>query len=373
LQAAVDYVANLGGGVVSVLPGRYVMHDSLHLRPRVRVKGAGESTVLVKAPMVSSKLSADLGYGHYDVSLAEPDKFKPGMGIHIQDDRSGGFYTTCATLIYRVGDRFGTTRMLNHDYSRGANAIVRSVFPVISGYHAEDAVVESLKIDGNAEQNDHLNGCRGGGIFLLQAHRTAMRNVVIENYNGDGISFQQCEDIVIEDCRCERNRGLGFHPGSGSTRPQMRRLLARNNGGDGLFYCLRVSFGICEDSQFVDNGGHGISIGGRDTDHVVRNCTVRGNGGSGVYFRPGDAAMAGSRNTIERCTIEGNCRKQGEAEVHLDAALEDIRLVGNRVSAGEGRQEGTVAILVGKDVKGLTLEGNEIADDVGEKVRDLRE
>ena len=77
LQAAVDYAAALGGGVVEILPGRYEMHDSLHLRPRVTVRGAGEETVLVKAPMVSSPISAYLGICHYDVSVAEPATVRP--------------------------------------------------------------------------------------------------------------------------------------------------------------------------------------------------------------------------------------------------------------------------------------------------------
>jgi len=368
LQAAVDYVANLGGGMVQVLPGRYAMHDSLHLRPRVTVRGSGPGTVLVKAPMVTSKLSADLGYGHYDISLAEPDKFRAGMGIHIQDDRSGGFYTTCATLLYRDGDRFGISRFLNHDYGRHANAIVRSVYPVVSGYYADDCAVESLAIDGNADQNGPLNGCRGGGVFLLQSHRAVLRNLVITNYHGDGISFQQCEDVVIEDCRSEGNRGLGFHPGSGSTRPVMRRLIARKNGGDGLFYCLRVSFGILEDSEFTDNGGHGLSIGGRDTDQIIRRCVVRGNGGCGVYFRPGDDAMAGSRATIEACTLDGNGLKDGKPEVHLDAALSGIRLIANRITPDKDR----LGILIGKDVRDVQLEGNAIAGKPEQQVKDLR-
>src|SRR5262245_966178 len=32
LQAAVDYIAKLGGGIVEIGPGEYLMHDSLHLR-----------------------------------------------------------------------------------------------------------------------------------------------------------------------------------------------------------------------------------------------------------------------------------------------------------------------------------------------------
>ena len=34
LQAAVDYVANHGGGTVHIGPGEYAMFDSLHLRRR---------------------------------------------------------------------------------------------------------------------------------------------------------------------------------------------------------------------------------------------------------------------------------------------------------------------------------------------------
>ena len=372
LQAGVDYVAGLGGGTVVIAPGRYVMHDSLHLRPNVTVRGAGKDTVLFKAPMLVSKLSADLGYGHFDVSLADPDAFRPGLGIHIKDDRSGGFYTTCATLTFRDGDRFGITKMLNHDYGRHANAIVRTVFPVISGYDSPDCLVENLEIDGNAEQNGPLNGCRGGGIFLLHADRTTIRNVVVRNYNGDGISFQQCADVLVEDSVCRGNRNLGFHPGSGSVRPTMRRLLAHDNGGDGLFYCLRVRHGTLRDSTFRDNGGHGISIGGRDTDHEISGCTVRANGGAGVYFRKSDAAMAGSRNTIRSCVIEGNGTRDGAAEVHLDAALADVALSANTIGPGGSLDDDWVGILIERDVRGVTLDANTISGPAARRVVDRR-
>ena len=148
IQAAVDRVAAQGGGEVRILAGTYDMEDALHLRSGVKIKGEGEKTVLKKLPSVRSALSADLGYGHYDVSLAEPEKFRVGMGVHIHDDRSGGFYDTVATLTWREGDRFGLSRMLNHDYGRYAKAVVTSVYPVISGYNLEDAAVENLAIDG---------------------------------------------------------------------------------------------------------------------------------------------------------------------------------------------------------------------------------
>src|SRR4051794_31832684 len=50
LQAAVEYIAQLGGGTVEIGPGEYLMRDSLHLRPNVTVRGTPRSTILRKAP-----------------------------------------------------------------------------------------------------------------------------------------------------------------------------------------------------------------------------------------------------------------------------------------------------------------------------------
>src|SRR5258705_930218 len=49
LQAAVDYVAGLGGGTVEIGPGEFTMRDSLHLRSFVTVRGTPGQTVLRKA------------------------------------------------------------------------------------------------------------------------------------------------------------------------------------------------------------------------------------------------------------------------------------------------------------------------------------
>jgi len=358
IQAAVDQAAELGGGKVIIPPGIYRMGDSLHLRSGVHVQGAGPDTVLRKAPEVRSQLSADLGYGHFDVSLAEPDKFAVGMGVLISDDRAGGFYETVATLTWRDGDCFGIDRMLNHDYSRQANGFAASAFPIISASHIENASVANLAIDGNRAQNPHrINGCRGGGVFLIQAHNIQLRGVHVSNVNGDGISFQQCEGTVLEDCACEDNAGLGLHPGSGSVGAVMRRCACRRNGGDGIFYCLRVSFSLCEDCEVTSNGGHGISIGGRDTDHLIRRNTIRGNGRCGIYFREHDRVMAGNRNHIEGNELAGNCQSAGDAELHVAAPACDVHLLRNRIEPSSPRIAG---IRVVEGTEGVVIHENTI-------------
>ncbi len=361
IQAAVDRAAAQGGGIVRLGAGTYDMEDSLHLRSGVRVVGEGERTILRKRPSVSSPLSADLGYGHYDLSLAEPDRFHVGMGVHIHDNNSMGFYDTVATLTWREGDRFGISRMLNHDYGRYAEAVVTSIFPVISGYHLQDAGVENLVIDGNKAENAYLNGCRGGGVFLLQAHGITLRKLFVRNYNGDGISFQQCRDTRIEECVVDGNAGLGLHPGSGSVGPVLRGNVCRGNGGDGIFYCLRVSYSLCEGNTIEGNGGYGISIGGRDTDHLIRGNTIRGNDKAGIYFREGDRAMAGSRQHIERNTLEGNCRREGSAEIEIQGETRDIHLLDNILVPIARGTQAIWGLLVGPKADRIHFAGNEVA------------
>lgn len=363
IQAAVDRAAAQGGGEVRIPAGTYDMEDSLHLRSHVKIKGEGEKTILRKLPSVTSRLSSDLGYGHYDVSLAEPDKFHVGMGVHIHDDRSGGFYDTVASLTWQEGDRFGLSRMLNHDYSRRVNAVVTSIYPVISGYHLEGAAVEDLAIDGNKEQNAQLNGCRGGGLFLLQAHNVSLKRLHVKDYNGDGISFQQCRGTVVEDCVLEGMTGLGLHPGSGSVAPVMRRNVCRNNGSDGIFYCLRVSFSLCENNTIENNGGYGISIGGRDTDQWIRRNTIRHNAKPGIFFREGDLAMAGSRNRIEENVVEDNCRKQGSGEIEIQGETREVHLLKNTIRPGARQGKPISGIFIGPKADRIVVFDNKIEGD----------
>lgn len=366
IQEAVDKLATRGGGHVVLRPGIYRMDDSLHLRPGVHVRGSGPETVLLKAPEVRSELSADLGYGHYDISLAHPDRFRVGMGLLVTDDRAGGFYDTQATLTWRDGDSFGISHMLNHDYARHANARVLSLFPVIRAEGVKTAFVSDLTVDGNRAQNpDPINGCRGGGIFLIQSSLIGLMNLRVANVNGDGISFQQCQDILLEGCTCEDNTGLGIHPGSGSVRPILRGCTCRRNGADGIFYCLRVSFSLCEHCTIEHNGRHGISIGGRDTDHHISANTIRNNGGCGVYFRQHDRVMAGNRVLIEDNDLAANCQRLGEAEIHLDAQLADVHVLRNRIQPAAPR---IPAIRVAEGTEGVVLHGNRISGGPAEPI-----
>src|ERR1051325_6125198 len=306
LQAAVDYVAGLGGGIVEIGPGEFIMHDSLHLRSFVTVRGTPGKTILRKAKAAVSSLAIDGDYGEEQVTLLKPEGFNVGNGIAIWDNNSGGFHTTVGRITGQSDNRFSINTPLNADCMVANKAQAATIFPIISGYNLEGARVENLIIDGNKAENISLNGCRGGGIFLYRGFGTVIDHCTVRNYHGDGISFQQSNDVLVQGCVSEDNAGLGLHPGSGSQRPIVRECTARRNGEDGLFLCWRVKHGLFERNILENNGRYGISIGHKDTDNLLQNNQVRSNQQDGVFFRNEAEGMAGHRNRLENNVIQNH-------------------------------------------------------------------
>jgi hypothetical protein len=362
LQAAVDYVAALGGGTVEIGPGEYLMRDSLHLRPHVTVRGKGATTILTKAPSAVSALALDGDFGEEQVTLADPEGFAVGQGIAVWDRNAGGFHTTVARITGRHGSTFSISRPLMADCMVNNKAEAATVFPVISGYEAEGAHVENLTIDGNRSENVHLNGCRGAGIFLYRSHQAVIAGCTIRRFNGDGISFQQSNDVAVRDCLSESNASLGFHPGSGSQRPEVRNCVARANGEDGLFLCWRVKEGVFEDNLLEGNGRFGISIGHKDTDNLIRGNRVVANGHDGIFFRDETEGMAGHRNEVVNNVIENNGVREPAAGIRVRGKTRDLvfreNIIRDTRPPSERRQ--VIGIRLEEGVGRVAAEANQI-------------
>jgi len=354
LQAAVDYVANLGGGVVEIGEGEYTMYDSLHLRPHVTIRGVKDKTILRKAKGVASPLALDGDFGEQQVTLQNPDGFTVGSGIAVWDKGAGGFHTTVARITGRRENTFSFDKPLGADCMVANGAQAATVFPVVSVYYTEGVRIENLTIDGNKQANVPLNGCRGAGIFLYQGFGTTISGCVVRNYNGDGISFQQSNDVTVTDCISEDNAVLGIHPGSGSQRPTVRNCVARRNGTDGLFLCWRVRHGVFEQNVLEQNGEFGISIGHKDSDNILRHNIVRQNKQHGVFFRNETLGMAPHRNRLEENTIENN----GGAEIRIRGEVNDLVFVKNTIR--DTQDESAPGILIEEKVGQVNLQDNTI-------------
>ncbi|OHB62371.1 MAG: hypothetical protein A2Y76_12755 [Planctomycetes bacterium RBG_13_60_9] len=354
LQAAVDYVAGLGGGVVEVGAGQYTMHDSLHLRPYVIVRGVKGKTILRKAEGHVSDLALDGDFGEQQVTLQDPGGFAPGCGIAVWDKGAGGFHTTVARITGQRGNTFSFDNPLMADCMVQNGAKAATVFPVVSAYHTEGVRIENLTIEGNKQANVPMNGCRGAGIFLYQGFGTVISGCTVRNYNGDGISFQQSNDVTVTDCISEDNAALGIHPGSGSQRPTVRNCTARRNGTDGLFLCWRVRHGLFEQNTLEQNGQFGISIGHKDSDNILRRNTVRQNKQHGVFFRNESLGMAPHRNRLEENTIENN----GGAEIRIRGEVNDLVFARNTIR--DTQEDSASGILIEERVGKLDLQDNTI-------------
>ncbi len=356
LQAAVDYVGNLGGGVVEIGPGEYLMRDSLHLRSRVTVKGAGEQTVLKKDREFRSPLAADSDFGEAAITVRNPEGFAVGRGVYVASNSQRYFLGACATILNGRDNYFTLSRSMNADVLMADGGFAATIFPVISGYHLEDACVENLAVDGNrAENPTKVDGCRTAGIFLYRGDHCVIKNCFIRDYNGDGISFQQSNDVEVEGCVVERCAGFGLHPGSGSQRPTVKNCRAIANDDDGFFFCWRVRGGVAEGNWLENNGGHGMSIGHKDSDNFVRQNTIVGNKRGGVYWRAETEPMAAHRVTFENNTVRDN---DGWG-LFVDGATQGTVIRGNTIEdSGAGRQK--IGIRIGKEAGEVILEDNHI-------------
>jgi hypothetical protein len=196
---------------------------------------------------------------------------------------------------------------------------------------------------------------------------------VVRNFHGDGISFQQSNDVTVADCVVEDNTHLGLHPGSGSQRPTVRGCLARRNGTDGLFLCWRVRHGVFDGNRLEENGEAGISIGHKDSDNLLRDNHVVRNGTCGVLFRDEAAGMSPHRNRLERNTIEDNGRSPGSPGIRVRGEPDALIFEGNTIRDARptDRKTQTVGVLIEPRVGSVRLEHNAI--DAGVPVQDRRD
>jgi hypothetical protein len=360
LQAAVDYVARLGGGTVQVLPGTYRLRNSVFLASKVRIRGSGAETVLFKEPSHTTKLVANSDWYDQEVTFENPEGFRVGDGVCLQtkNPHNGAKVVLKRTLVARAGNRFKLDRALRENFWMRGKSTASALFPILNGENVSDVVIEDLTLDGNKAQNDELDGNYGGGVFLQDCSRVAIRRVTSRNNRGDGFSWQIAHDVVVENCHSHDNTNLGLHPGSGSQRPVMRNnRLERNNIG--IFFCWGVRYGLAENN--VLRGNHvGISIGHHDTHNVVRNNEISDSGRHGILFRDEqDKDFAGHHNLIEGNRILNSGVKDYGVGIALEAEVEGITLRKNHII--ENRQPARrVGILIGPKVANLTLLENEI-------------
>ena len=362
VQAAVDYVARVGGGTVKLLPGEYVCRNAVFLPTGVRLVGSGPESVLTKTASERVPLSADSDWYDQEITLEHAGDFRVGDGVALlaTNPHDGGSEVIKRTLVARSGNRFKLNDGLRRNLWLSGKPTCASLFPLLTSEQTADVVIENVALDGNSANNENFNGNYGGGIFLQDCNRFTIRGVEARNYNGDGISFQICHDIVVEDCHSHDNADLGVHPGSGSQRPLIRNCrLERNDIG--VFWCWGVKYGLGEGNTINANRSYGMSIGHNDTDNVIRNNEITRSGKVGILFRDASRGQDfwANRNRIEDNRIIDSGDENGIG-IDIQGQTKDVTIAGNEIRETRAAMNRT-GIRISADARRIALDANTIA------------
>jgi len=360
IQAGIEYLHRLGGGTLKVLPGVYNLRNSIYLRPNITLRGSGEQTILRKAESVVTALVRDSDWFEYGVQVADTKGFVSAGGIMLRTKTGAGdwqYDVLRATVTAIEGDVIFLDRLTEENFWLEKDATAATIFPILTAENVNNVAVEDIVLDGNRDKNEHINGNFAGGVFIQHCNRWSFKNVTSRNYNGDGFSFQVCDDIRFLNCKAINNADLGFHPGSGSQRPVFKKCLSKGNS-QGIFFCWSVSDGLAENCVLSENSRYGISIGHRDTDNIIRGCTIERNGEVGILFREeANEFRGGSRNRIENCIIRDNGSKEQGIGIDIQGKIRDIAVHHTKFENTEGRNQ-SIGIRIGRKAERIILQGN---------------
>ena len=373
IQAGIEYLNRVGGGTLHILPGVYILQNAIYLRSNITLKGSGEKTILRKADSVVTALIRDSDWFEYGVQVKDIEGFVPGGGIMLRSKTGTGdwqYDVLRATVTAIQGDALFLDRLTKENFWIDKDATAATIFPILTAENVDDVVVEDIVLDGNRDNNEHINGNFAGAVFIQYCNRWCFKNVISRNYNGDGFSFQVCDDIQFQNCRATNNAGLGFHPGSGSQRPTFRSCVAQENSL-GIFFCWSVSDGLVENCILSENKRYGISIGHRDTDNIIRGCKIERNGEVGVLFRKeANEFRCGNRNRIENCIIRDNGTKKPGIGIDIQGKIQDITIHNTRLENTADKNQ-KIGIRISEEAERIILQGNTF-ENCPVHIKDLR-
>jgi polygalacturonase len=360
IQQVLDEVGAAGGGRV-VLPALELTLDrGLELSSGVELVGQGAATILRKGPTRCYPLSGYHNYGMCDVPLRCADGLEAGMTVSVHDNRARGFYETFARITWVEDDWIGLDHGIEADLRADENPQVTTAYPLVFGHNVHDIALRDVTLEGSrAESEEAMGACRGAAVYFYQSRDIEVTGVRERDYDGEGLGFQMCREVVIRGCTFSGNSGNGLHPGAGSTNALFEDCDSHDNGNCGFFFCVRANHITVRDCRFTGNGT-GISIGTRDCHNLIEGCTVAGNAAAGILARTSPAPVEVHSVRVRRCQIEGNAASKGQGQVEIVSDAHDLVFEENEIRGGAGRDR--PGIYVEASARQVWLSGNRVED-----------
>ena len=318
LQEAIDAVPE-SGGVVWVPPGVYTLRRHVRLRRNVSVRGSGRASLIHRTPEVFSSLASEAQAGDTSVQIESVAKFAVGMEVSVFDAMQHGWHATHAFIVDVNENQLHLDRPINRSCLPERNGMVAHAFSAFVGWEESGCELEGLCIDGGSPSGKSVFAdFMVSAIHLVRTTDARVRGCDVHRWPADGVSVQGGSGAIVTDCIAEGCLGHGFHPGTSVQHSLWTNNIGRNNGRDGLYFCMRVRHSVVSGSTFYGNRRHGIGgLGdGGDEYNVVANNTCVSNACHGIE------ASHGQNNTISGNICLNN--SQEEAGKYSGIGLRDV-------------------------------------------------
>ena len=308
IQFAIDAVAKTGG-TVQLSPGIFEIKAPVRMKSNVKLVGAGRETVLKRGAGVQTRYIIDADFGELKLTVEHTKGFEIGMKVQVTDDENSSCWNVSTAYITDINNNtIYIDRGLIRDYQSEKNGLISNASSVIEILDAENVLVSNLTVDGNRSENFFADGCNSAGILILRSEIITIDQVHVDNFNGEGISWQITENVTVKNSEISGSGNTGLHPGSGSPFTVIENNDIHHNKTDGLFVCWRVYDSRVSNNKMHHNGRFGICTGHKDVDVVFSGNHVYENENDGIHLRGESEANSPHRNTFVQNIIENNKR-----------------------------------------------------------------
>lgn len=289
IQEAIDALPKQGGQV-AIPAGRYVLTNSIRVPSRVRLIGEGPATVLCIRPPKEIALAKSVRKGGRNLLFKKRVPIKVGEAIGVGDDRMRGWWGTHAVVEAVDGKTVRLDRPLNRSVAMDQAARAVNLFPAIWSENATDVEIRDLTIQGPEGYDGRWWDFTYAAVHFVNCERARIMGITVQWWPSDGIGVQRGTDVQVIHCQAHHCRGHGYHPGTGLGNSVWSHNIGRNNGGDGLYFCMRVHHSVCSDSVFEGNGQNGIGGVANGFDHhdIISNNVCANNARCGIDANRGE-------------------------------------------------------------------------------------
>jgi len=348
------------GGTIELAAGTFEMMAPVFLNSNINLRGCGDSTVLKRIDGFNSEIVIDADLGEFQATVSDPGGFSVGMSIQITDQENWICDEVSMAVITGIeGNTLFFDSDLIRNYKVKDKGVISNAGSCIAVKESRNVIISDLKIDGNKDKNDLLDGCFGGGIAITRAENIWIEDVHVSNFNGEGITWQITDSVTVLNNEIEGCTNMGLHPGIGSPHTWVENNKLHHNEV-GLFLCWRVTNSHFLGNELHHNRRSGISTGHKDSDAIFDGNHIYENGKNGVEFRDETPENSPHRNVFINNIVEDNGTIDGGVGFKITGHARDLLLKDNIIrNSKKGKQWAPVSIR--SYSPGISMENNEIS------------